>query len=768
MLETNLRVVGNGPAIRLAVRAAKVTGTDMSPELLQKLCGRLRQRKGIAAMPDPRTPARLIVATRHQIESMTLADDDWELELTDAGEPEEVLTLADDLGRRILPELVERAFLATIARTTKLRMYGSPRIWYELEPFCKAEGIAAYRRYEVNALYIDDVGIVLAVDVGTAFFTTDTLADFFAPHLSEQEHRAREQRLYQLLGRQQGQKGTLLYDTDDTLSKCYFVQAPAGVTCSTTGRIRLNSATYPSLAAYYQAKHPSFGATDDLVAVQVSFPRLDRAQWVVANRVRARIMNDQLPRRLSQVDKLDPEERRSLLINFWDQVGPRPLSRIGQEVAPTFWHPDNKNIHQYPPVSLTYGQGTVLPAPRPGSREAYQTHYRQRLDTLHQAGVFALPAGTDPQLYGAYPARLRQDAVETLIDDVIDQLARWTGKEFTAAPIAYTSVMQATEQIQKRERGMVVFVLDDEPVAYYDVEFYLDGWRLKRLTEETLCQKDRERLQGAWDKKQHQYSGEKGRQKWEQFVTMCTLDILQQLDGVPWRVDHLGPYEALLTIDVGPERRFFAVSLLVARDTASSPSFRLVTHVHAKMDHQHETINPRILQDAVVHLVQEALGAQSDPLRSLLVLRDGRTLGQEYEAIIAATERLRTLGLVTAEASSDVVDLHKDSQIPLRLWEVNAAGHASNPLEGTVVSLNQQMLVITTTGQATLNQGTAEPILLVRPQGDACLQDAAEAVCAATQLNWNSPTVAQRLPLPIRRADDELRAREAQEIRRLR
>lgn len=315
---------------------------------------------------------------------------------------------------------------------------------------------------------------------------------------------------------------------------------------------------------------------------------------------------------------------------------------------------------------------------------------------------------------------------------------------------------------------MVVFVLDHEPVAYYDVEFHLDGWRLKRLTEETLCQKDRERLRGAWDRKQQQYSVEKGRRGWEQFVTMCTLDILQQLDGVPWRIDHLGPYEALLTIDVGPERRFFAVSLLVARDTTSSPSFRLVTHVHAKMDHQHETINPRILQDAVVQLVQEALGAQSDPLRSLLVLRDGRTLGQEYEAITAATERLRALGLVTAEAPSDVVDLHKDSQIPLRFWEVNVAGHAYNPLEGTVVSLNQQMLAITTTGQATLHQGTAEPLLLVRPQGDACLQDAAEAVCAATHLNWNSPTIAQRLPLPIRRTDEELRAREAQEIRRLR
>src|SRR5260370_7473556 len=61
MLETNLRVVGRGPALRLAVRTAQVDGTDMSPELLQKLCGRLRQRHGVAAVPDPRAPPPLIL-----------------------------------------------------------------------------------------------------------------------------------------------------------------------------------------------------------------------------------------------------------------------------------------------------------------------------------------------------------------------------------------------------------------------------------------------------------------------------------------------------------------------------------------------------------------------------------------------------------------------------------------------------------------------------------------------------------------------------------
>lgn len=767
MLETNIRVMGRGPALRLAVRTAQVDGTDTSPELLQKLCGRLRQRHGVAAVPDPRTTARLIVATKRSIEPLRLADDNWELEVTDTGAPEELLTPIDALGRAVLPQLVERAILATIARSSSLRMYGSPRIWYEPRPFRLDAGIAAYRRYEISALLVDEVGIVIAVDIGTAFFTSDTLADFFDPLLSTEERRAREQHLNRLLGRQQGQKGTLQYDTGDTLSACYFVQAPAGVTCGTTPKIRLNGTTYPSLAEYYRAKHPTFGDTDSLVAMQVSFPNLDRPQWVVANRVRARVMNEHLPQNLAQVDKLDPGERRALITHFWDQLGPRPLGRIGQELAAGFWRPPANTITYHAPVTLTYGQRARLAAESMLTREAYRTHFRQRLDTLNRYGVYAMPAGADPMLYCAYPAQLNQEAVETLVEDMTAQLMLWTKRQFTVEPIAYTSVTQAIEQLRQHPRGGVVFVLNDEPVAYHDVAFQLDGWRIKRITEETLCQKFRERTLGIWDHKLRQRSVEKGQRAWTQFVTMCTLDLLQQMDGVPYRIDQAGPYEAQLTIDVGHDRRFFALSLLVARDAARTPSFCITTRVQAKLDHQHEMINPAILQDELVKLVQETLGVQPDPLRSLLVMRDGRTLGQEYEAIIAAAERMRNLDLLTVEAMVDIVDIHKESQTPLRLWEIDAAGRANNPLEGTVVQLNQHMLAITTTGQATLHQGTAEPLLLVCEKGDNCLQAAAEAVCATTHLNWSSPMMSQRLPLPLKRTDEELRAREAQEIRRL-
>ena len=41
------------------------------------------------------------------------------------------------------------------------------------------------------------------------------------------------------------------------------------------------------------------------------------------------------------------------------------------------------------------------------------------------------------------------------------------------------------------------------------------------------------------------------------------------------------------------------------------------------------------------------------------------------------------------------------------------------------------------------------------------------AVYASTHLNFSNPNVAQRLPLELKRTDDELRSRDSQEIRRI-
>jgi hypothetical protein len=120
------------------------------------------------------------------------------------------------------------------------------------------------------------------------------------------------------------------------------------------------------------------------------------------------------------------------------------------------------------------------------------------------------------------------------------------------------------------------------------------------------------------------------------------------------------------------------------------------------------------------------------------------------------------------EARVDVVEVHKRSLKFLRFWEIGSDGSAVNPLEGTAVELSANTIVLAATGQATVRQGTVEPLMLVGDDRCAQLAQAAEAVFDGAQLNWSSPGVAQRLPLALKRTDEELRNRADQEIRRIR
>jgi len=766
MLETNLRIVQPGRSLKIAVRRASVQGPTLSPDLLERACGVLRHRHGLAAVT---ADSGLLIATDRPLTPLHLESEEWELDVADAGEPVRYLSFMDRDDARFLPQLIERTFLAQIAKRTWLWTLNSPRIWYEPDPFRVEDGIAAYCRYEIAGVQIDDVGIGIAVDVGTAFFTTESLAYFFDPAvLSSDEQERRRKQFEALTGRQQGQKGTLLYDTGRAQMTCYFDRAPLGTTCATTGKIRVKGTSYPSLAAYYRENNPELGACEDTPAVQVSFKGLERAQWVTADRVRVRVMNDDVPKALKNVDKIAPDERRSLIEEFWHHLEPHPLGKVAPGMMAGFWQPEATRVTYFVPPELHFGQQARLEPPPAVSASAYRQHFRQRQDYLERYGCYSTSPTGSRVLYCAYPQSIGEGIARKLAGDVATTISRWTGQQVSAHPVQYTTVADAVEQLRHADRGVVLFVLDDEPAAYYEAAFHLEGWRIKRITEKTLLQHERYLRNGAWDKQRRANTQEQGQNQWNQVILMNALDVLQQMDGVPWRISSAGQYDAQVVIDVGHDRRYFALSLLIARSTETSPNFGLATNVQAKADHKQETINPRILADELVRLVQGMLSGQFDALASLLVLRDGRTTGGELQGITDGVAHLRDLGLLTPDAVVDIVDIHKESLKPIRLWERGKDGLVANPLEGTAVQISSETVVLTTTGSATLHQGTAEPVMLVATSCNTDVLKAAESVFAGTQLNWSSPRVAQRLPLPLKRTDDELRARAAQEVRRLR
>lgn len=246
-------------------------------------------------------------------------------------------------------------------------------------------------------------------------------------------------------------------------------------------------------------------------------------------------------------------------------------------------------------------------------------------------------------------------------------------------------------------------------------------------------------------------------------VTLSVLDTLDQMEAIPWRIAEW-PYEACLAIDVGEGRRHFAMSLLVCRGADQVPSFARISDSWPKGDHQHESINPVILRDKVVQLFDSYEDSGFTPLRSLLVLRDGRLCGDEETALAEAIDRLQQKDRLAQDVTADFAEIHKKTVKNLRMWLPQGQCRV-NVLEGQAIYLDGEAALLSCTGAATLSRtATADPCLLILKRGRD-VRRAVRAFFALSQLNYSSPSKAQRHAQPIRETDSRLQQRMAEDMR---
>lgn len=765
MIETNIRILTPGSDFYLNTRVAKVLAQDLSHDLLGKTCNALRYQHGLAAVPSL-TSGEILVASQDQLEPLVIKGDDWRVEVRDGGSTRR-LCFSESDNRLALSRLVERLLLMEIQRHMNLwRLSDSLRIWYEPEPFLTDTHFAAYRRYEASVIPIESVGMGLIIDPSTTFFTIPSVADFFRADLSKGEQKQRQDLFRYLTLRQKERKGTLLYDLGkNKRSKCYFVDFLPGVTCATTSTLTVEGRDYPSLFAYYQEKQPHLDVKPGDPVAKVSFSNIGRPVPVAANKLHLRVTNQALPEDLKQTHTIVPHERAKYIEDFWTRLGDYPLGLGRPKVERRFWQPSNEQSQLLRQPAIVF-PGKVVHAPENADVQEQREYFSVRRRLLRKLGCLETPAVLQRDVYFALPQQIDEEMESQLTDDVTQYLSTWTKKEIKAQPLPYTNLEDAITQLHKQPPGVVVFVFDDEdPAAYFQVTHELKEWRVKHVIRNTLKTKfDGFKLA---EKESPSADGNIPRpvRDWQSFTEMTALDVLQQLECIPWVVASTLHYDARLAIDVGEDQRHFSLTLLICRPKTRLPSFWVDTVVEIKSDPKSETINERQLHDKIIALFKHLPLRQFVAISSLLVERDGHECGDELIAIENAKAELIKLGYLDAKVKVDVVDVHKQSVKSIRIWDRDENNIVRHAPEGTAVFLDRHTVVLTNTGAATLHQGTAEPIMLVA-QGDSVDMTAvATAIHATSHLNWSSPGVSQRLPLELKRTDEELEKRGAQEIR---
>ncbi|PKN31125.1 MAG: hypothetical protein CVU64_00235 [Deltaproteobacteria bacterium HGW-Deltaproteobacteria-21] len=765
MIETNIRIVEPGADLRLEVRICELSGQDLKPKTYERACDFLRSRH-MAAVPSG---GEILLLAPRLAAPTVLEGEDWRAEVHDSGHAK-MLVFSNKSDAPLMAQLLERRLLVAAARQPNWWKLDSARIWYEKEPFKQEGDMAAYRRFEVSSVVVEGVGVGLVVDIGTAFFTTSSVADFFRTDLPQEKQEQNRRRFDRLGLRQKGQKATLLYDCGKTKSKCYFEKVIPGETCATTGERVVKRKVYPSLFAYYRECQPSLRVLESEPVARVSFAHIDAAVPVASNRLYLRLMNDVLPRGLGDVDKIKPGDRRLLIQRFWDTLGSKPLGESLPSMRSGFWQPPEDRTGQCKFPSLLFGGNTLLPSPHNGDWESKRDFFRRRLRYLKERGCFHVPATVTRGIHLAVPGTLEEQVACDLGDAISKLLSKWTMLNISVlSPQVYTDLGAGIEALKAEGRsGLALFVFEDQdPAAYYTVASELKGWRVKRITTRQLqsTHEDYATHKNATDRygKPH-----RAVRAWKSFAEMCALDLLQQLSCVPYRPADSMKYDAHLAIDVGHDRRYYALSLLICRATNKRPHFWIDSLVEVKADPQKETINEVHLKNSIVKLFGKAKMMHFDqPLDSLFILRDGRECGRELDGIRAAKPELVKGGFLKADSKIDLVDFHKKSLKGIRLWDC-ADGQFRNVVEGTYVLLGRRDALLSNTGSLTLHQGTAEPVMLSARTEGLVMLHALSDVHTSSQLNWSSPGVAQSLPLEMKRTDEQLESRTAQEIKRIR
>ncbi len=747
-MQTNIKRVELGKDLRLIVKKIKLEGTKLNAEQLQKLCNKLHT----PATPYHEQSIQYVLVEKHSnFTKSEIAIDEWVVKLVDTSE---LMTLeyTNKEDRNSIAEIYKKSFIKQIERSNRFWKVDSPRIFYENNPFLMKEGIKIYRRFEVSEVDLGDNGLGFAVDISTAFFTENTIADYYEQGRSNELHR--------LLKRQKEQKGTLLYEGFNRFSKCYFANFDAKITLGNASGMTVEGVRFNSPFDYFTQKQPKFDVFEDDKAVLVSFKGLDHKAHVPAKKVRIRLMNDALSRDIGNLDKISPSDRKAYLeSNFWNLFGKTPFEQYFNNIEKDFFIPKSEEQGIISMPNIYFKGNKNLFAPSVQSKDEYKKHYSSRKGFLERNKCFyTLGTNADGNFYIIAPENVNEKIIDAYEKAILEKIKLFTGLDLEPIRILYDTYLGGVYELKKYDDGFVLFLFsegNDEPAAYYNIEQELGkDWNLKRATVKEL-----EKSYRKWENKNF-YIGDGS---WNSYIDMTVYSIIQKMDCIPYVVEASRfNYDMQMVIDVSEGGSHFALSTQIWNKNMQKPLFS--NRVFTKYGKKKETINLTILEDKVYELLAGKINdIRRFKVEKVLIVRDGKFCEEENIAIENAFSKIQKENTLSFTIAVDFVEYHKTTRKEIRIWN-----NYENVLEGSYFMINQETATLATTGAGTLNQGTSDPIILIsRFSSNPNLKKIIEDIFLSAQFNFSNPRVAQRNTIAVTKADNLLQEKREQEVKRI-
>lgn len=762
-METSIKIVEGGNNLTLSVKKVLLNGESLDIGQLQSVCSEIGRRYRIPAVPFTQNGKQeILIPAVSELPIKTITVNEWLITPSAPSGPFE-LSYKTNASKQFLGDLFKRALLLNCK--APFWSLDSPRILYERNSFKKIEGISVVRRFEVSEVLLEE-GLGFSVGLTTAFFSVKSVLDLY--------NEGGFARIDSVTERQNEQKGTLLYRGPKGNSKCYFVKNGFGKKLIDTPSFSESGVHYANSLEYYQKKYPNYEVKADDIVAMVSFPGFAKSVYVLAKKLFPRIFNSTLQGELQNIDKIGTDDKRNYLqANFWNKVGEKPFGNSFPAIEKNFFIPSDKKSGVIPLPGIISGKNVLVPMPQEMRSDEYKTHFSNRKKYLDKYGCYYIPPQlSGSKIYFVFPASISAEIQQRYADDTMAYLKKLTRNEMEFEVVilpAYQTYLQATVSLKNdHENGMVVFVFDDtNPSTYSLIDFELKGWNLKRATTFELLRKYRPLVKTSQSFSQDP-GYEKAKKDWDSYIEMSTLGIIQKLGCIPFTVqpDSFN-YDMQIVMDVSEDYSHFCISGLLYK--VGMPYPVLPCHTERKTDEKKETINPIILKDELIKMFT-ALKRQITKysIKKYLFARDGKDCGEEFKAVKEAFEQLKKDGVIPGDATFDYVEYHKTTRKEVRMWDVTPESKAVNVLEGSFYFFRSNIAILCTTGDGTLSSRvTADPITIVNKYTEADIYKVLTDIFYGAQFNFSSPRVAQKHSLPMKRADDELAEKRAQEIKRI-
>jgi hypothetical protein len=614
----------------------------------------------------------------------------------------------------------------------------------------KRDVMNAFRGFKFGVTLLGDRPY-LAIDIKTRYISRRALAEF---SLEERESVLRN---HLDLSLKLKDRALFLRDNGPKKIPCRY----AGETGKTVAAFEFEPGK--SVASYYAQKYGlALDPSELAVFVRDRLEEFEPAPAAPSSRLFPTFTTEfEGVRHCSVRPWMNPAERYSTAKRFLAHLSG---ARYGNRVLTISEEVFNAQRSVFLPPALEFGQGRVL-EPFQGrmprrDEQAFDDQVVRWGSKKYPMLLQAHPQHNEPlpDLVLLYPEQLPREIRETFVGDLKREITLQTGQELRVVQhLTYSGVKQEkmggsllrripdVKSLPKRTLALIVLSSNFEASVHGELKDRIRPNLSQCVMETTVLNIAR------------QINPPKARSQ----VRNLALAVLVEAGVKPWVLARPLCYDAYIGIDLLYGRvayhAFYGTGGRVTANRFGEAKLR------GKWE---EGIKPKPMRQKIEELVREMTSA-GHRLGSLIVHRDGRWWPTESRGFRAALAHLQDGddAVLPKDLKWAVVEIRKN-HMPVRLFTLSGYGESTllqNPLPGTYLVLDEQRVLLTTTGRPgawdTPGGRTAGALLLqiAEKSGDITIEAIAEDAYRLTHLNWTSPDIEISLPVTIRWADESLR-----------